>query len=64
MSYFYFQFCLQDILPELESANHPEALGYLLLLLKSEEPTNELIRLLLSRETKSRGDPFVTSALR
>uniref|UniRef100_A0A1I8MQF3 SOSS complex subunit A homolog n=1 Tax=Musca domestica TaxID=7370 RepID=A0A1I8MQF3_MUSDO len=56
--------CLQDILPELESANHPEALGYLLLLLKSEEPTNELIRLLLSRETKSRGDPFVTSALR
>ncbi|KAI8118725.1 hypothetical protein FF38_07295 [Lucilia cuprina] len=56
--------CLQDILPELESANHPEALGYLLLLLKNEEPTNELIRLLLSRETKSRGDPFVTSALR
>lgn len=36
----------------------------MLLLLKNEEPTNELIRLLLSRETKSRGDPFVTSALR
>ncbi|XP_067625597.1 integrator complex subunit 3 homolog isoform X2 [Eurosta solidaginis] len=56
--------CLQDILPELESSNHPEALSYMLLWLKTEEPTNELIRLLLSRETKSRGDPFVTSALR
>uniref|UniRef100_A0A1A9V9I8 SOSS complex subunit A homolog n=1 Tax=Glossina austeni TaxID=7395 RepID=A0A1A9V9I8_GLOAU len=56
--------CMQDLLPELESANHPEALGYMLLLLKNEEPTNELIRLLLSRETKTRGDPFVTSALR
>ncbi|XP_050319375.1 integrator complex subunit 3 homolog [Bactrocera neohumeralis] len=56
--------CLQDILPELESSSHPEALSYMLLWLKNEEPTNELIRLLLSRETKSRGDPFVTSALR
>ncbi|KRG03806.1 integrator complex subunit 3 homolog isoform X1 [Drosophila mojavensis] len=56
--------CIQDILPELEAANHPEALSHLLLLLKNEEPTNEIIRLLLSREAKSRGDPFVTSALR
>ncbi|XP_055918367.1 integrator complex subunit 3 homolog [Eupeodes corollae] len=56
--------CLQDILPELESANHPEALCYMLLLLKNEDPNVELIRLLLSRETKTRGDPFVTSALR
>lgn len=55
---------LQDILPELEAANHAEALTYMLLLLKNEEPTAELIRLLLSRETRSRGDPFVTSALR
>ena len=54
----------QDILPELEASNHAEALTYLLLLLKTEEPTNELIRLLLSRETKNRGDSFVTSALR
>lgn len=36
----------------------------MLLLLKNEKPTNELVRLLLSRETKHRGDPFVTSALR
>lgn len=59
--YFYI---LKDLLPELEAANHPEALSHLLLLLKNEEPTNEIIRLLLSREAKSRGDPFVTSALR
>ncbi|XP_030386762.1 integrator complex subunit 3 homolog isoform X2 [Scaptodrosophila lebanonensis] len=56
--------CIQDLLPELEAASHPEALSHLLLLLKNEEPTNEIIRLLLSREAKSRGDPFVTSALR
>ncbi|CAO1333223.1 unnamed protein product [Diamesa tonsa] len=54
---------VQEILPELESSNH-EALTYMLFLLKNEEPTAELVRLLLSRETKSRGDPFVTSALR
>uniref|UniRef100_A0ABK9NGB2 Ints3-like C-terminal domain-containing protein n=1 Tax=Glossina morsitans morsitans TaxID=37546 RepID=A0ABK9NGB2_GLOMM len=58
-------FCmLRDLLPELESANHPEDLGYMLLLQKNQEPTNELIRLLLSRETKTRGDPIVTSALK
>uniref|UniRef100_A0A1B0G4J6 Ints3-like C-terminal domain-containing protein n=1 Tax=Glossina morsitans morsitans TaxID=37546 RepID=A0A1B0G4J6_GLOMM len=55
---------LQDLLPELESANHPEAFDYMLLLLKNEEPTNELIRLLLNKQTKTRGDPFATSALR
>ncbi|XP_059617022.1 integrator complex subunit 3 homolog [Phlebotomus argentipes] len=55
---------LQDILPELESSNHAEALTYMLMLLKSEKPNAELVRLLLSRETKNRGDPFVTSALR
>lgn len=36
----------------------------MLLLLKNEKPTAELTRLLLSREAKSRGDQFVTSALR
>ncbi|KAH8240296.1 hypothetical protein KR038_007545 [Drosophila bunnanda] len=55
---------IQDLLPELEAGNHPEALSHFLLLLKNEEPTNEIIRLILSREAKSRGDPFVTSALR
>ncbi|XP_070855083.1 integrator complex subunit 3 homolog isoform X3 [Drosophila suzukii] len=54
----------KDLLPELEPGSHPEALSHFLLLLKNEEPTNEIIRLMLSRETKSRGDPFVTSALR
>lgn len=52
------------MLPELESSNHAEALTYMLMLLKKEKPTTELVRLLLSRETKNRGDSFVTSALR
>jgi len=51
-------------LPEWEPGSHPETLRHFLLLLKNEEPTNEIIRLMLSRETKSRGDPFVTSAIR
>ncbi|XP_043064776.1 integrator complex subunit 3 homolog isoform X2 [Drosophila ficusphila] len=55
---------IQDLLPELEAGSHPEALSHFLLLLKHEEPTNEIIRLMLSREAKSRGDPFVTSSLR
>lgn len=54
----------QDILPDLESSNHAEALTYMLLLLRAEKPSAELIRLLMSREAKSRGDPFVTSVLR
>lgn len=55
----------QDVVPELDAASHAEALTYMLLLLRNEEPTSELIRLLLSREAKcSRGDPFVTSVLR
>ena len=52
----------QDVIPELESNNN-EALINMLFILKKEEPTEELIKLLLSRET-SRGDPFVTSALK
>lgn len=55
----------QDVVPELDSASHAEALTYMLLLLRNEDPTAELIRLLLSREAKgSRGDAFVTSVLR
>ncbi|CAG9800537.1 unnamed protein product [Chironomus riparius] len=53
---------IQDMIPELESNNN-EALINMLFILKKEEPTEELIKLLLSRET-SRGDPFVTSALK
>lgn len=55
---------LQDLLPELEINEHPEALSAMLNLLKCETPNSELIRLLLSRETKNRGDQFVTSVLR
>lgn len=55
---------LQDLLPELEINEHPEALVAMLNILKIETPNSELIRLLLSRETKSRGDQFVTSVLR
>uniref|UniRef100_A0A182NRN5 SOSS complex subunit A homolog n=1 Tax=Anopheles dirus TaxID=7168 RepID=A0A182NRN5_9DIPT len=56
----------QEIIPELESGSHAEALTAILLLLRAEKPTTELVRLLLSREmeTKHRGDPFVTSVLR
>ncbi|XP_053669847.1 integrator complex subunit 3 homolog [Anopheles nili] len=56
----------QEIIPELESGAHAEALTAILLLLRAEKPTTELVRLLLSRETESkhRGDPFVTSVLR
>uniref|UniRef100_A0A182JGF9 SOSS complex subunit A homolog n=1 Tax=Anopheles atroparvus TaxID=41427 RepID=A0A182JGF9_ANOAO len=55
----------QEMIPELESGSHAEALTAILLLLRGEKPTTELVRLLLSREeTKHRGDPFVTSVLR
>lgn len=57
---------LQDLLPELDEAGpeHAEALAGMLLLLKNEQPTAELIRLLLSREIKGRSDQFVTCVLR
>lgn len=55
---------LKDILPDLESSNHAEAITNMLLMLRNENPTTELLKLLLSRETKTRGDPFVTSAIR
>jgi integrator complex subunit 3 len=56
---------LQEILPELETNNN-EALTNMLLMVKKEEPVEELVKLLLSRELEKgdRGDPFVTSALR
>jgi integrator complex subunit 3 len=53
---------MQNIIPELES-NSNEALIHMLFILKKEEPTEELIKLLLSRET-SKGDEIVTSALK
>jgi hypothetical protein len=56
----------QEILPELE-ANNNEALTSMLFMVKKEEPTEELVKLLFSREIEKgddRGDAFVTSALR
>ncbi|KAG5677458.1 hypothetical protein PVAND_007216 [Polypedilum vanderplanki] len=52
---------IQEIIPELETTNN-EALINMLFILKKEEPSDELIKLLLSRET-SKGDSIVTSAL-
>lgn len=53
---------IQDIIPELESKAHSEALLNMQNILRKEEPSDELVKLLLSRET-TKGDPFVTSAL-
>lgn len=54
----------QDIIPELETSVHAEALTYILLLLKNEKPSTELVKCLLSRESKNRADAFVISVLR
>ncbi|XP_062710904.1 integrator complex subunit 3 homolog isoform X3 [Aedes albopictus] len=54
----------QDIIPELDTAVHAEALTYILLLLKNEQPSTELVKCLLSRESKNRADAFVISVLR
>ena len=51
------------LMPKLEFAAHAEALTALLLLLKREMPTADLLRHLLSREQKD-GDSFVISVLR
>ncbi|XP_062544979.1 integrator complex subunit 3 homolog isoform X2 [Armigeres subalbatus] len=54
----------QDIIPELDTSVHAEALTYILLLLKNEKPSTELVKCLLSRESKTRADAFVISVLR
>ncbi|XP_047121442.1 integrator complex subunit 3 isoform X1 [Schistocerca piceifrons] len=51
------------ILPRLEFTRHAEALTSILLMLKQERPTEELLRVILSREVRG-GDMFVVSALR
>lgn len=55
----------QDILPDLDASNN-EALTNMFFMLKREEPSEELVKLLLSRDLLKNdlGDPFVTSALR
>ncbi|XP_058820885.1 integrator complex subunit 3 homolog isoform X2 [Topomyia yanbarensis] len=54
----------QDLLPVLDTSLHAEALTYILLLLKTEKPTSDLVKCLLSRECKNKADPFVISILR
>lgn len=54
----------QDIIPELDVTTHAEALTYILLLLKNEKPSTELVKCLLSRESKNKADSFVISVLR
>lgn len=52
------------ILPRLEFAAHAEALTAILLMLKQERPTADLLRHLLSREVRLPSDVFVVSALK
>ncbi|GLH05303.1 Integrator complex subunit 3 homolog [Gryllus bimaculatus] len=52
------------ILPRLEYAAHAEALTAILLMLKQERPTAELLRHLLSREVRPPSDVFVVSTLK
>lgn len=51
------------ILPKLEFSSHAEALTSILLMLKQEKPTAEVVRQLFCREAIGESDSFVTSAL-
>nr|CAD7452925.1 unnamed protein product [Timema tahoe] len=52
------------ILPRLEFSTNAEALTSILLMLKQERPTAELLKHLLSREVRPPGDVFVLSTLK
>lgn len=52
------------ILPRLEFNNHAEALTSILLMLKQEKPTLDLVKHVLSRDVKPESDVFAVSALR
>ncbi|KAJ9587486.1 hypothetical protein L9F63_028259, partial [Diploptera punctata] len=52
------------ILPRLQFSNHAEALTSILLMLKQERPTADLLKHLLSREVRPPQDVFVVSALK
>uniref|UniRef100_A0A1Q3G233 SOSS complex subunit A homolog n=1 Tax=Culex tarsalis TaxID=7177 RepID=A0A1Q3G233_CULTA len=54
----------QDILPELDTSRHAEALTYILLLLRNEKPSTDLVKCLLSRDSRNKADAFVISVLR
>ncbi|XP_075226448.1 integrator complex subunit 3 isoform X2 [Lycorma delicatula] len=51
------------ILPRLEYSAHSEALTAILLMLKQERPTPDLVKNVLSRDVKPPTDDFVVSAL-
>lgn len=57
--------CVQDIIPSLDQSND-EALMSVLFMLKNEEPSEDLVKLLLRRQLakEDQGDQFVTSVLR
>ncbi|KAG8247550.1 Integrator complex subunit 3 [Homalodisca vitripennis] len=55
---------VMPILPRLDHDNHAEALTAILLMLKHEKPTAELVKQVLCREVGPAGDMFVVSALR
>jgi integrator complex subunit 3 len=57
--------CIQEIIPSLVQSND-EALTSVLFMLKNEEPSEELVKLLLRRQItkEDQGDQFVTSVLR
>ncbi|XP_058454591.1 integrator complex subunit 3 homolog isoform X2 [Malaya genurostris] len=55
---------LEDIISELDASLHAEALTYILLLLKNEKPSTDLVKCLLSRECKNKADSFVICVLR
>ncbi|PSN45263.1 Integrator complex subunit 3 [Blattella germanica] len=52
------------ILPRLEFSSHAEALTSILLMLKQERPTADLLKHLLSREVRPPQDVFVVSTLK
>ncbi len=54
--------CIVPLVPKLDAIRHAEALTSVLLLLKRERPTAELLKMLLSREA-AHNDRFVCSVL-
>ena len=54
--------CILPLLPKLSFDNNAEALTHIMILLKREKPTAELVKHLMSREPRPK-DRFVTSVL-
>lgn len=54
--------CLLPLIPKLSYDNHAEALTHIMILLKREKPTADLVKHLMSRDPRPK-DRFVTSVL-